>query len=186
VPPLQCGRLWIVIPTDYDTKAVVDPRCPYHNNVISELGFADERPRNVTLIVERTEMSHNADGTTDTSKPFLEIYYAANETAYVPFGSQIHGENTGVVLAPNVTSGSHTFDDVVPSLGRLRVTNTVSIYGQMSNLKIWADVQFEHYDVKQHLRSAWASVVLSVYTHVHGANLRKGLHGCWRNSQNKI
>jgi hypothetical protein len=104
--------------------------------LVSELGLADERPRNVTLVIDRTEVRRHADGRTDTYKLSVGIYYASDGTAYVRFDPK-NGNNVGVVVPPNVSSGSYNYDeDRGPPLGPMRITITASIYGQMSNLNI--------------------------------------------------
>jgi hypothetical protein len=103
--------------------------------LISEVGLADERPRSVTLVIERNEVDRRADGVT-SSNPQFKIYFASDGTAYVQFDLKHNVATVGVVLPPNVSSGSYSYDETVPSIGPMRITSTASIYGQMSSFNI--------------------------------------------------
>jgi hypothetical protein len=104
--------------------------------LFSDLGLADERPRNVTLDVNRTEVRRHANGAIDTVNAPLKIYYGSDGTAYVQLGLKSNGDNVGVVLPPDVNFDSHTSVEPFPSGPAQRVTSTASINGQMSNLNI--------------------------------------------------
>jgi hypothetical protein len=106
---------------------------------MSGLSSADERPRDVTLVVNRTEASRHANGRVDTRASVLWIYYGTDGTAYVQLGQQSSGAGVGVVISPNMSSGSHSSVEQPPpglSLPPQRETLAASISGQMSNLNI--------------------------------------------------
>jgi len=106
--------------------------------LISELGWAEERPRNVTLVLNRTEVNRHANGRTDTNNQSFRIYFGSDGTAYIQTGIRLNGDNVGVAVPPNVSYGSYSFDQNFPSGPLQRITATASIHGQMSNLNIVA------------------------------------------------
>jgi hypothetical protein len=105
--------------------------------MVSGSGWADERPRNTTLAVTRTEVARHANGHIDTFDIPLKIYYGSDGTAYVQLGRKSSGESYGVTLSPNASSGSHS-----AAVGPRTLSTTVSIIGQMSNLNITYTAEF--------------------------------------------
>jgi hypothetical protein len=104
--------------------------------LIARSGWADERPRNVTLIVYRTEASQHVNGRIDTVTTPLEIYYGSDGTAYVQLGLGGNGNHIGAVIPPNRSSGYYSTIVTLPVPPPQRITLAASLEGQMPNLNI--------------------------------------------------